>query len=172
MTQVVEEEQVTALPAFDPNENVVAPAVVEKPPPETVTTVPPAAGPDDGLNAVITGMTDWFNDVDALGLKAANDAELPRNLATIEWVDTDPYVVGQVAVPPEPTVTAEQPAMSLDPSVNSTVPPPGFGATWAVKVSGWPAPTGLAEEVKEVDVLAGAGGENPPPPPLGGAAGR
>ena len=48
-------EQLTDVAALVPKETVVPPEAVEKPEPEIVTTVPPAAGPLAGLRPLTTG---------------------------------------------------------------------------------------------------------------------
>ena len=53
--QVVVEAQLTAVAATAPNVAVVAPAVVLKPVPVIVTTVPPAVGPLVGKRFVTIG---------------------------------------------------------------------------------------------------------------------
>jgi hypothetical protein len=54
-TQVVALLQLTFVAGVPPKAIAVAPLVVAKPVPVIVTTVPPGAGPADGLIAVMVG---------------------------------------------------------------------------------------------------------------------
>jgi hypothetical protein len=55
--QVVADEQLTELAAVEPKLKVVAPAVVEKPDPDTVTCTNPVMGARSGVMALMAGTT-------------------------------------------------------------------------------------------------------------------
>jgi hypothetical protein len=138
--QLVVEVHDAAVPAMTPNAIVLA--LVENPVPVTVTTVPPAIGPELGLMAVTVGPEVYVNWSAALvgevlALTAAirsTEPALPTGLVAVQLV-ADVHVTAVPATVPKSIMVEPEVVENPDPVMVTTVPPasgPALGLMLAI----------------------------------------